>query len=127
MDAAGLLAAKKLRETTLPLTVEGDTVDLLFRALPRKQYRILVDEHPPRDGKTEDWNADTFPPALIAACAVDPQFTVEQATEVMDEWETDDASRIFLTCFYLNERSDKLGFTLLGSARTGGSEQNSTT
>lgn len=125
MDAAGLLAAKSLRETTLTVDVEGG-VELTLRALPRKEYRVLLDEHPPvEDGK--DWNGETFPPALIAACVVEPVFTLQQATQLWDEWEAGDAARVFLTCFNLNEQSAGVGFTLPGSAKTGGSGQNSTT
>ena len=105
--------------------MEGDSVPILLRALPRKTYRTLIEAHPGDEG--EDWNPDTFPPALIAASAVEPEFTVEQATRIWEEWETEEASRLFLTCFYLNEDSKRLGFTLLGSAKTGGSEPNSTT
>lgn len=100
---------------------------MLMRALPRKPYRALIDAHPPLGDQKGDWNPDTFPPALIAACAVEPEFTVEQATEAWETWETDEASRLFLTAFYLNEQAERLNFMLLGSAKTSGSEQNSTT
>lgn len=126
MTAADLLAAKRLRETTLTVEVEGGPVDLRLRALPRREYRALLESHPAvKEGA--DWNADTFPPALLAACLVQPEFTLEQATEIWDEWETEEASRLFLAAYYLNEDAKRLGFMLPGSAQTGGSGQNSTT
>lgn len=126
MNAAELLAAKRLRETTLHLTVGGEPVPILMRALPRIEYRALIDAHP-GEKKEDDWHPDTFPPALIAASCVEPEFTLEQANEIWEQWETEEASRLFLTAFYLNENSGRINFTLLGSARTRGSEQSSTT
>jgi hypothetical protein len=126
VDAATLLATKRLRETTLHVDVEGGSVGLVLRALPRSQYRELLEAHPPvKDG--EDWNADTFCPALIAASSVDPELSLEQATDIWEGWETEEASRLFLASYYLNEDHKRLGFILRGSATTGGSAQNSTT
>ncbi len=130
MDAAGLLAAKRLPEASVTIDLGGDggSTDVLVRALPRRQYRELVDAHPPREGSDDkDWNADTYPPALIAASCVDPSFTLEQAVQAWDEWDTATVGRLFLTAFQLNEFGSKVGFTLPGSAKTGGSGPNSTT
>lgn len=128
MDAGELLAKKQLRTATVTLSLgDGGDVDVSLKALPRKQYRLLLEEHPHEDPKKGDWNPDTFPPALIAACAVDPEFTVEQAQQLWDEWETSDSTKLFLACFNLNERPELLSFTLPGSAKTSGSGQNSPT
>lgn len=122
MDAGELLAKKKLREVTLTVQVEGDSADLQLRALPRKEYRLLLEAHPGADGKSFDY--DTFPPALIAASVVEPEFTLEQATELWEEWEDGDASRLFLACFDLNEVGLGVGFTTPGSDSTVGSGKN---
>lgn len=131
MDAAELLAAKQLRETTVTVNLGGDgrTADIRIRALPRKQYRELLEAHPPADSDEEkaDWNAETFPPALIAASCVEPEFTSEQAQQIWDEWEAAEAGPLFLACWALNERRDRVGFIWPGSAQTSGSGQNSTT
>lgn len=127
MDASELLAAKKLAESTLTLNLGGGaSSEVLLRALPRKQYRALLDSHPGVEGD-DDWNPDTFPPALIAASAVEPEFTVPQATQLWEEWEAAESGKLFLACFRLNEKSQLVGFTLPGSAPTGDSGQNSTT
>lgn len=123
MDAASLLAAnKELPEAAIQFN--GGTVKL--RALPRREYRDLLDAHA-GEGDA-DWD-DDFQPALIAACAVEPEFTVEQAREAWEEWTEFDADRLFLTAFHLNESPPAvaLGFTLPGSALISGSGQNSTT
>lgn len=127
-DMAALLERKKLRETTVPVAVGGDgeTAAFVVRALPRRQYRELLDDHPPvKDGA--DWNPDTFPPALIAACVVDPEMTVEQAAQIWEEWEAGEMGRLFLECWKLNEQTAGVGFTLPGSDKTSGSGRKSNT
>jgi hypothetical protein len=129
MDAAGLLAAKTLRTATLPVDTGEQLVELTLTALPRKQYRELIEAHPPgeSDSKEADWNGDTFPPALIQACISDPPFTLEEATEFWDTWEASEVGRVFLACWNLNENPAGLSFILPGSARTAGSGLNSDT
>lgn len=125
MNAAELLAAKQLRETTIHIEVGGGPVELRFQALPRKQYRQLLEEH--SGGENQDWNPDTLPPALIAACSVDPKFTEVQAEQLWEEWEWAEARKVFLACFNLNENPAGLGFMWPGFVQTGDSGQNSTT
>lgn len=56
----------------------GRTLHVVLEALPRRPYRHLVDQHPPRkdpDGKTHPddglgLNYETFPPALAKACII---------------------------------------------------------
>lgn len=128
MDAATLLAAKQLRQATVSLNVgAGETVEIHIRALPRRQYRQLLEDHPAA-GDNADWNPDTFPPALIAACATDPVFTVEQATQLWDEWEAAESGLLFLACWQLNDRTAGTSFTLPGFVEeTNGSGLNSAT
>lgn len=126
MDAEALLAAKQLRETTLNVTVGGEPVELTFRALPRKEYRLLLEAHPGAEDDA-DWNPDTFPPALIAASLVEPEFTVEQATRLWEEWEDAEAVRLFLACFNLNENPAGWHFMSPGFEKTPDSGQNSPT
>lgn len=138
MGAAELLARKKLRETTVTIPVDGSPAAFRLRALPRVEYRDLLDDHPPpEDGPKADWHPDTFPPALISACVVSVEFdgeksdglTVEEATEIWmgDDWSTEEAGTLFLTCWHLNEQSAGLGFTSPGFAMTGGSGRKSAT
>jgi hypothetical protein len=131
MDAAELLASKQLRETTVTVQLGGDgvTADIRLRALPRRAYRELLDAHParPEDGEKADWNADTFPPALIAASAIDPELAPEQAQKIWDEWELSEVGTLFLACWSLNEQRGRLGFTLPGFGMTTDSGPSSTT
>ena len=127
-DAAALLASKKLREVSVPVSIDGDgtTADFTLRALKRTEYRALLDEHPPvKEGA--DWNGDTFPPALLTASAIDPVLTLEQATEMWAEWEAGEMGRLFLACWQLNEQTAGVGFIGPGSVKTRGSGQKSST
>lgn len=60
--------------TALREKMAAHTYRFTFRALPRRAYRDLVDEHPPREGHPEDvaYGVDmgAFPVVLIAASCV---------------------------------------------------------
>jgi hypothetical protein len=101
--------------------IHDAAVPFRFRALPRKVYRELLDEHKDESGEKR-WDTETFPPALIAACAVDPEMTLEQATSVYDEWDENQASTLFAAAFMANEGESKVPFTVRSSGATRGSE-----
>lgn len=77
----------------------GDNVAVFkFKSLGGKKFGKMREKYPPSDdhvayakskGLVLDWNPDTFPPALLAACAVEPELTPEQAQEL---WESDEWS-----------------------------------
>ncbi len=105
--------------------LEAEIVDAAvpfrFRALPRKQYRALLDDHKDDTGEKR-WDPDTFPPALIAACAADPEMTLEQAQTVYDEWDENQASALFAAAYMVNEGESKVPFSVRSSAGTRDSE-----
>lgn len=77
-----------------------------FRALGAKAWSDLRAAHPGRDGKGEAWNLETFPPALIAACCVDPQLDaagVERLFEVLNQGQRD---LLFQAAWDANQGSD---------------------
>jgi hypothetical protein len=97
---------------------EGDVVSFSFRSIGRKAYDRLVDEHPATDEQQKEarergleaglaptlsrlsWNADTFPPALVAAASVDPKITHEEAYElfhVSEDWNAAELTALFVT------------------------------
>lgn len=71
-----------------------------FRGLTDRALSDLTAKHPPRDGKDETWNPETFVPALIAACAVDPAMTPEQATALISELHRASANKLFGGAWY---------------------------
>lgn len=93
--------------------VDESTVEMKLVSIGRKAYDALEKEHPPTDeqreefradqikqlmaeGKSQEeaegqageppYDADTFPVALIAACCVQPELTVEDTQGFYDEW-----------------------------------------
>ena len=71
-------------------------VSFRFRALSRKQWMDLLAAHPPTKKQLDedarlrgmraglDFNPATFPVAVIAACCVDPEMTVDDAKRLED-------------------------------------------
>lgn len=128
MDAAELLAVKQLR--TADITVDlghGRQTVIHVQALPRVEYRALLDKYPPVDGSDADWLDGMFQPALIAACAVDPVFTFDQAKQLWDEWEVAAGAALFIGCWQLNDRTASMTFGLPGFVETGDSGPKSDT
>lgn len=95
-------------------TMEENAVVFKFRSIGRRKFEELVFQHQPTKEQLDDakkngngplqWNTDTFPPVLIAASLVSPEFTPE---EVKDLWEDDDWSgselaEIFFTALACN-------------------------
>ncbi len=97
--------------------VSGDVVTFTFRSIGRKAYERLIEEHPPTEAQQKDareeglaaglsaqlsrlsWNADTFPPALIAAASVAPKISNEEAWELYndsDDWNSAELTALFL-------------------------------
>jgi hypothetical protein len=79
------------------------------------KYERLMREFPPSDKQLEDWEStpekyqgakpqydeDKFFPALLAATAREPEMTVEQATELCDEWTSGDIAQLVGTAIQL--------------------------
>lgn len=113
-------------------------VQFTFEALGRKAYRDLIDEHPPQDEDRERakaqfgdqrmarWHSDTFVPALMAACAVEPEMDLEHAQRIWDEWDMAVAELIGGMAIAANEGETKVPPFVRGTGRTNGSPPSST-
>jgi hypothetical protein len=77
---------------------EGASYEFVLQSISKRRFDALVQEHPPtpkqiadaekRNLLVPDVNVDTFAPALVAACCIDPTLTLEQAQEM---WEDEDS------------------------------------
>jgi hypothetical protein len=82
--------ARKVAEQIRDLEAEmrDHTHTFALRALPRKAFRDLVEQHPPRENNKDDQvfgvNTATFPVPLIAASCTDPVMTPEQVEQLLD-------------------------------------------
>jgi len=78
-DAARTVAQAELDRANAALAACYEPV--VVRALPPAEFEALVAQHPPRDGKDEPYNPETFNPELFLACV--------QGDYTREEWETE--------------------------------------
>lgn len=83
------VATKALRKAEK--SVEQSFVVFRFRALPGMEYEDLQDAHPPTPdqikegrlrGRLYNYNPDTFPQALVAACSDDPKLDISDVAQI---------------------------------------------
>jgi hypothetical protein len=71
-----------------------------FQSIGRKPYGALLDEYKPREGDEDDeeygFNADEFPPRIIALSSYEPKITLETAREIWDGDDWSDAETTLL-------------------------------
>lgn len=113
-DATDQDARESLQRSlkTAQKTLEDSTVRITVQSIGRKRYEALVAEHPStpeQDKESEEatgqpapYNTDTFPPALLAASAVEPALTLEQAQEIWDDWNTGELMELFFATVEVN-------------------------
>lgn len=114
----------ELDELKAHATQLGET--FTFRELPRPTFRRLIEQHP-SDDKTLRWDEDTFAPALLAACCVSHDFTVEQWREIWDGWGAWATAPLYATAYQVCDQPSRVPFTSRSSAETRASGQNSAT
>lgn len=111
-----LLRGKKRRTKDLTIKIEDEEVTLKFQAISAKELDALSTKYKPTmDQKMEGarFNPDTFPPALIAACSVQPVMTFEEAKEIWEspEWSNGELATLFTTCLDLCNAGLDIPFT----------------
>lgn len=63
--------------------MKSSEVELRFRALPPQEYSDLVAAHP-SDDPDQAFDAESFDPALVAACSLEPRMTVAEVNELYE-------------------------------------------
>lgn len=130
----------ELEEKLIELEEEaaGLTVEFTFQDLGRKRYDALVTDNPATDEDQEAWkrmggegklayNLESFPPALISACAISPKISLEEAKAIFDEWSEGDLEMLFTTALLACKEPTSLPKSRAASVRMQDSQQNSTT
>lgn len=88
-----------------------------FRALPQRKWSDLLAAHPARkEDAPADFNRETFPVAALAACAVHPKMTVEQAGKLVDRISSGQWSRLWLAILNLQQGGGDVPFSAAASA-----------
>lgn len=91
-------------------------VELTYRAIGAVEYDKLVAKHPPTsDQRVEgaSFNIDTFGPALIAKCSIEPEMTEKDALEIWNspDWSRGDLMVLFSHAVELNNRGINIPFS----------------
>jgi len=81
--------------------VEAATFTFTFRAIGARERSDLIAAHPSQ-AEGEAWNADTLPPALVAACCADPVMSPEQAADLMNALSEGDRAALFGAAWSVN-------------------------
>lgn len=115
-----LLKSKKRATHTFSLFLTGEDgkqteVELTFRAIGMIAYDKLVAKHPPKAEQRAEgasFNMDTFAPALIASCAVEPEMEYDDAKEIWnsEDWSRGDLMVLFRNAVDLNNRGIDIPF-----------------
>lgn len=111
--------------------VEPATVEITLRSIGRPAYRALLDEHPPTDEQNKDskrkgfgelnYNPDTFPQALVAACSLSPKMTLAevQAIYSSNDYNDEELNTLTLAALTVNQTSEVVALGK-GSGKTAG-------
>ena len=99
-DTLGLLKSKKRKTAELEIAVDGEAITLKFQAISAGELDKLRAKHPPtktQQAAGQGINFETFQPALVAMCLVDPEMSEDDAREMWksDYWSSGELNQIF--------------------------------
>lgn len=94
--------------------VRDSETEFRFEALGDKAWSDLVAAHPPKE-KGHAFDPETFAPALIAACALDPVMTVDQVKELFDVFNHAQRDALWQGAFDVNTEATGIPFSLNAS------------
>ena len=120
MSVLDKLKLKKRRRQTMTLDINGEKLELIFEAISYKELDALQAKHPPTQAQRAEgasFNRNTFPPALISACAVEPIMTESDAREIWgsNDWSTGELNTLFDTVSALCMKGLDVPFTAIDS------------
>lgn len=116
-NAVSILKNKKRRRKTINLDIGGEKIKLTFQAISSAALDKLQSQHPPtaaqRAAGNANFNRETFPPALISACSINPEISVEDAEEIWnsEDWSTGELNFLFDTVISLCMEGLDIAFT----------------
>lgn len=123
----------KVKETeakleALQAEIEAHEITFVFEAMGREAYSDLIGDHPPREDDTKNglqFNADTFPPALLAASCVQPEgMDLKEATDIWENWSDGECELLLDTAVAANRTLRTVSFMRPAISGTGSSERN---
>lgn len=104
--------AKKV--SALRTKIRTAEVEFKFRALGDREWSDLIAAHPSPDAD-KMWDPETFGPALIAACAVDPVMTPDQVRELFEVCNGAQRDELWRGAYEVNTEATSIPFSLADS------------
>lgn len=90
------------------------TITLRFESLPRDEWAELVDAHPGRKAD-ERFNFDTFVPAMLAACLVEPDLDADDIDALLDSINEGQRDELFGVAWAVNREDTNVPFSVRAS------------
>jgi hypothetical protein len=112
------------RITELEHAMRDSEVTFKFRGLTKAGLRKLYDRFPPPEGSNLTWNVEEGAYALLAASAVQPTMTEEQAKQLLEQVSQGHADRMVGAAWLASTGSTQVPFSARASALTDGSGSN---
>lgn len=124
-DDGGRAVAEQMAE--LEKRMQSATVTLRLRALPRREWKKLIEAHPPQSDadKRVGVSQATFYDALIARCLVEPEITAEQLARMLDVITSGQYDQLAEAAWGLNRRDVDVPFSPTASRITRNSDETS--
>jgi hypothetical protein len=85
-------------------------VEFRFRALGHRAYSNLLAAHPAPEGSKEPYDAETFLPAMLVACCIEPSLTLAQVNQLLDKVNDGTARTLFAAALAVNEEPSPVPF-----------------
>lgn len=110
-DAVAL--AEQIRVVEEEMAASERTI--VVRAMGRRKFKELLDAHPAKDAQAGQFNPDTFPRELLAACAVEPRMTPTDADRLFDVLSTGQVEELFAAAWFVNQGATRVPFSKAAS------------
>jgi len=113
---ADLLARKR----ELQEQMRDESQVFTFQGIGDKNWSDLLAAHAPREGKEdeENFNPETFAPALLAASSVEPKMTEDQVKRLFDNFTLTQRNTLFAAAYSANTRGVDIPFLSASSVVT---------
>lgn len=103
------MRGKRRAQQEFTIKLGDEDVSFLFRALGGPDWDKIVHKHPPTSEQRADgaaYNPNTFGPALLSACCVEPVLDMNEWTELWNsnEWSKGELSELFWVAVNLCQR-----------------------
>lgn len=120
---AKALAELEQKQADAEKLVRESAIVVKMRALPQHEYAKLKAAHIPKDADHDEvreaqdnpkakarWHSDTFEPALVAACMVEPEpISVDEAVQYKTDWNEAEWAGLFMAALRANEQATTTG------------------